>query len=291
MKRNYSLKSILLSLIFSSVAMYGQISTWDVVNNNSSWEDTLESNNLNNNVKKSILIKGSGVQNGGTPANYSFGGSGFNKTNAEEAIEDNQYFETTIETEEGYSMSLTGIPTWYTRRSGSAGTYNIKVQYSLDKENYTDIGEISVISSSGSGSNTPLAFPQEVKNVLTNIKSVTLRFVPYTNVSRNFYIVMGNASNSNDRLVIDGDVVDDSILSVVDFNSSKNNLVKNTIIVDELVFGQKADIKIINMNGQVVKASKVVPGTIMNVSSLNKGMYIVTASVNGKTVSQKIMKK
>ena len=45
------------------------------------------------------------------------------------------------------------------------------------------------------------------------------------------------------------------------------------------------------MNGQVVKSATVAEGTSMNVSSLTPGMYIVTGSVNGKAVSQKIIKK
>ncbi len=80
--------------------------------------------------------------------------------------------------------------------------------------------------------------------------------------------------------------------NVIDFATAKNSmLVKNTQVVDQLVFANEADVKVINMNGQVVKSATVAEGTSMNVSSLTPGMYIVTGSVNGKAVSQKIIKK
>ena len=80
--------------------------------------------------------------------------------------------------------------------------------------------------------------------------------------------------------------------NVIDFATAKNSmLVKNTKVVDQLVFANEADVKVINMNGQVVKSATVAEGTTMNVSSLTPGMYIVTGSVNGKAVSQKIIKK
>ena len=57
------------------------------------------------------------------------------------------------------------------------------------------------------------------------------------------------------------------------------------------MFNAKADIQILNMNGQVVKTASVNENTSLEVSSLAKGMYVVTANVNGKAVSQKIIKK
>ena len=45
------------------------------------------------------------------------------------------------------------------------------------------------------------------------------------------------------------------------------------------------------MNGQVVKSASVNENTSLNVADLAKGMYIVTGTVNGKAVSEKIIKK
>ena len=80
-------------------------------------------------------------------------------------------------------------------------------------------------------------------------------------------------------------------MAVVDVNSAKTNLVKNTVVGNTMMFTAKADIQILNMNGQVVKTASVNENTSLEVSSLAKGMYVVTATVNGKTVSQKIIKK
>lgn len=82
-----------------------------------------------------------------------------------------------------------------------------------------------------------------------------------------------------------------STLSVKDFNTAKSYLVKNTQITNTIEFGAKSDVKIFNMNGQIVKTASVDGGTSLDVSSLSKGIYIVSGEVEGKLVSQKIIKK
>lgn len=82
-----------------------------------------------------------------------------------------------------------------------------------------------------------------------------------------------------------------AVLGVTDFNSSKSYFVKNTFVKDELNFGTKADVKVYNMNGQVVKSASVSEFKNLEVADLAPGMYIVTGNVNGTPVSQKIMKK
>ncbi|WP_304342845.1 T9SS type A sorting domain-containing protein [Chryseobacterium koreense] len=86
-------------------------------------------------------------------------------------------------------------------------------------------------------------------------------------------------------------VYEDTVLAVGDINSTKANLVKNTSVDNTLNFAAKADVKIVNMNGQVVKTASVNENTAMDVADLAKGMYIVTGVVNGKAVSEKIIKK
>lgn len=80
-------------------------------------------------------------------------------------------------------------------------------------------------------------------------------------------------------------------LATVDFSKDKYSLVKNTSVSDNLFFAKTADVKIINTAGQVVKELKATEGSSVNISSLAKGMYIVTGTVNGEAVSQKIIKK
>ena len=45
------------------------------------------------------------------------------------------------------------------------------------------------------------------------------------------------------------------------------------------------------MAGQVVKTAEVKDNSRLDVSNLAKGTYVVTAIVNGKAVSQKVIKK
>lgn len=81
-----------------------------------------------------------------------------------------------------------------------------------------------------------------------------------------------------------------SVLAVSDVNSSKITLVKNSNVNKTIVFGAKANVQIISANGQVVKTAVVSENTNLDVSSLPKGMYIISADVNGQKVSQKIIK-
>ncbi len=45
------------------------------------------------------------------------------------------------------------------------------------------------------------------------------------------------------------------------------------------------------MAGQVVKTASVSENQSLNVSDLQQGTYIVTGTVNGKNVSEKVIKK
>ena len=80
-------------------------------------------------------------------------------------------------------------------------------------------------------------------------------------------------------------------LSTIDFNSQKLNLVKNTKVNNEINFGEKANVKIYSTNGLLVKSASVDKNSSLNVSSLPKGVYVVTGEVNGQSVSQKIVKE
>ena len=80
-------------------------------------------------------------------------------------------------------------------------------------------------------------------------------------------------------------------LSTIDFNSQKLNLVKNTKVTNEITFGEKANVKIYNLSGSLVKSVSVENGTTLDVSSLAKGVYLIKGDVNGETVVQKIIKQ
>lgn len=80
-------------------------------------------------------------------------------------------------------------------------------------------------------------------------------------------------------------------LSVTSFEKAKETLVKNTVVTNEVSFLKEAKVQIINLSGQVVKTASVKENQSLNVSELPKGVYIVTGVVDGKAVSQKVIKK
>ncbi|MGB4448583.1 MAG: T9SS type A sorting domain-containing protein [Cloacibacterium sp.] len=86
----------------------------------------------------------------------------------------------------------------------------------------------------------------------------------------------------------------DVFLSVRDITKSNNLLIKNSIVDNTLMLQAKAkaDVKLYNAEGKLVKSATVTPSSSnVDLSSLNKGVYILTAEVNGETYSQKIIKK
>lgn len=80
-------------------------------------------------------------------------------------------------------------------------------------------------------------------------------------------------------------------LAVGDVNKTKVNLVKNTIVANDIIFGATANVSVYNTAGQVVKTAEVTENSKLDVSALPKGTYVVTGLVNGQTVSQKVIKK
>ena len=101
----------------------------------------------------------------------------------------------------------------------------------------------------------------------------------------------GGSSNTQLRIPTFTVKYDLVTMAVGDVNATKANLVKNTVVSNNILFAAKADVQIVSMNGQVVKSASVNENTSLDVTSLAKGTYIVTGMVNGKAVSQKIIKK
>lgn len=82
-----------------------------------------------------------------------------------------------------------------------------------------------------------------------------------------------------------------AFLSVGDIKVFKGNFVKNTIVTNEINFGEKANVKIYSVTGELVKSASVDKNTTLNVSTLPKGNYVVVGELNGDSVSQKIVKQ
>lgn len=92
-------------------------------------------------------------------------------------------------------------------------------------------------------------------------------------------------------VALSGTGVEDSSLSVGDTHAVKTGLVKNTLVDNVLVFTAKSEVNIYNFSGQTVKTASVSENTAVDVTGLPKGVYIVTGVVNGKNISQRIIKK
>ncbi len=104
-------------------------------------------------------------------------------------------------------------------------------------------------------------------------------------------IFVDTDNNSNDFTTGTPNPLNSSFLSVGDIKVFRGNFVKNTIVTNEITFGEKANVKIYNVSGSLVKSASVEKNTSLNVSSLPKGVYVVTGEVNGQSVSQKIVKE
>ena len=98
-------------------------------------------------------------------------------------------------------------------------------------------------------------------------------------------------NNFNDFTTGTPNPLNSSFLSVGDIKVFRGNFVKNTKVTNEISFGEKANVKIYNVSGSLVKSASVEKNTSLNVSSLPKGIYVVTGEVNGQSVSQKIVKE
>ena len=105
-----------------------------------------------------------------------------------------------------------------------------------------------------------------------------------------------NVSGTDDGLAIDDFSLTpiNSTLSVNDISKSKNIFLKNTMVDNTLSFQTKgnASVKVYNANGQLVKSATIsAQNANVDVASLPKGNYVVTAELNGEKISQKVIKK
>ncbi len=204
----------------------------------------------------------------------------------------NKYFEVTVTPAANYSVSISSM-TFRSQRSGTGPRYYIvrsnvdsyaaNLPASINPANpeleVIGTNEFHFVNDVSGGQNGNTVTPTTITNITT---PVTFRFYFYEAEA-------AGGTFSVDDVVIDGTVT--SSLGVVENFTTKSNFVKNTQVADFIHFGSKADVKIYNMNGQVVKTANVSDRAALDASDLTPGMYIVTGTVEGKAVSQKILKK
>ncbi len=92
-------------------------------------------------------------------------------------------------------------------------------------------------------------------------------------------------------VALSGTAVEDASLAVGDISTVNTKLVKNTLVDNALVFSANAEVKIYNFSGQLLKTARVSENTAVDVAGFAKGIYVVTGIVDGKAISQKIIKK
>ena len=198
------------------------------------------------------------------------------------------------------SQSGTGINAFYGRlfiRKGSGAGYVLGISNNSSTAEYstvelpvaTDVSVKVAFSVSGGNSTSTLTINNETPITSTSavaptvLKSVAIRQAGTT---------AGTGNVSIDNLVVT--TYPSNTLSVGDITKTKNIFLKNTMVDNTLSFQTKgnATVRVYNTNGQLVKTANVsAQNANVNVANLPKGNYVVTAELNGETVSQKILKK
>lgn len=101
-----------------------------------------------------------------------------------------------------------------------------------------------------------------------------------------------SSAGSSKRFFIDDiKVVTAGVLAVNETKIGAKTFIKNTSVDHEIYFGTKSEVKIFNVNGQIVKTASVSENGSVNVENLQSGIYFVVGNINGKAVSEKIIKK
>ncbi|WP_312766463.1 T9SS type A sorting domain-containing protein [Epilithonimonas sp.] len=183
---------------------------------------------------------------------------------------------------------------WYTTSSASKG-------YTMTNFATSGVGSVTFNASNTAGINVIVSYstngttwlgPQTFTLTTTSTSYTYNVPAAATGALRfKFELTYTTAPSATSRLYIDDVKFNAPTMVVVDAAKGKVNLVKNTIVSNELIFGASAKVSVYNTAGQVVKTAEVSENSRLDVSALPKGAYVVTGLVNGQVVSQKVIKK
>ena len=154
----------------------------------------------------------------------------------------------------------------------------------------TDVSVKVAFSVSGGNSTSTLTINNETP--ITSTSAVAPTVLKSVVIRQAGSATAGTGNVSIDNLVVT--TYPSNTLSVGDITKTKNIFLKNTMVDNTLSFQTKgnATVRVYNTNGQLVKTANVsAQNANVNVANLPKGNYVVTAELNGETVSQKILKK
>ena len=199
------------------------------------------------------------------------------------------------------SQSGTSVSNFYGRlfiKKGSGAGYVLGISNSTSTAVYstvelpvaTDVSVKVAFSVSGSNSTSTLTINNETP--ITSTSAVAPTVLKSVVIRQAGSATAGTGNVSIDNLVVT--TYPSNTLSVGDITKTKNIFLKNTMVDNTLSFQTKgnATVRVYNTNGQLVKSDTIsAQNANVNVANLPKGNYVVTAELNGETVSQKILKK
>ena len=206
------------------------------------------------------------------------------------------YVQVTLTPSTGYTLTINSL-TFRVQRSGT-GPRDMAVRSSVD--NYTDNLPATINPANAALSIIPTNVIHYVSDISTGQNGATITPTNITDVSSpvTFRFYFFNAEATTGTFSVDDVVINGTTKSIplgtIDNIKEKNIFLKNTMVDNTLSFQTKgnASVKVYNANGQLVKTANVsAQNANVNVANLPKGNYVVTAELNGETVSQKILKK
>ena len=199
------------------------------------------------------------------------------------------------------SQSGTGINAYFARlfiRKGTGTRYVLGISNNSSTGVYSTVElpvatDVSVkVAFSVSGGNSTSTLTINNGTPITSTSAIAPTVLKSVAIRQDGGATAGTGNVSIDNLVVT--TYPSSVLATTDVIKSKNIFLKNSLVDNTLSFQTKgnATVRVYNTNGQLVKTANVsAQNANVNVANLPKGNYVVTAVLDGETVSQKILKK
>ena len=199
------------------------------------------------------------------------------------------------------NQSGTSVSNFYGRlfiRKGSGAGYVLGISNNSSTAVYSTVElpvatDVSVkVAFSVSGGNSTSTLTINNGTPITSTSAIAPTVLKSVAIRQDGGATAGTGNVSIDNLVVT--TYPSSVLATTDVIKSKNIFLKNSLVDNTLSFQTKgnATVRVYNTNGQLVKTANVsAQNANVNVANLPKGNYVVTAELDGETVSQKILKK
>ena len=161
------------------------------------------------NVTIGGLTRGSGIGTAGTGASKAWGGNSLQETSQANAVAGNDFATFTLAVKGGYTVSLSEIPVYNIRRSGTGPTTGIW-QYQVDGGSFVDIGSAITWGSVTTGTgNDQSAISLSGIAALQNLSAgsvVTFRVVTWGGTSSSGTWYLNDPTSGSRDLIVNGSV-------------------------------------------------------------------------------------